>query len=159
MSAYTRELYDLDKAALDAAQTELNRLVAGEGDGRLALFEQDFHRISGYFKIEDGRGIEKQISCGLILRMFTRMMNSKSITGFQCQEYKVLLDWCIKKCKSMRVFKRRAKIKCFSPRVHQQPCFCARLAAVEAVAGIQDDAVKAEAAAKVEGILALEASI
>jgi hypothetical protein len=159
---YSIETYKADKAALDCAKSQLSKLVAGEGDGLPSLYHGEYSRISAYFGRKDA--ISGITSYGdavrRVARMFMVISTARSITGFDCNVYAAILEQVEKKIKSMRTFKRRAKIMCFAPRDHKQPCFCARLQAVEAAASIANSPVsndlKEELQAKVSGALILD---
>lgn len=159
---YSLETYKADKAAIDAAKVELNRLVIGEPSGACAIWQGEYARIASYFGHKDailnithyGDTVRR------VARMFMAISTANRISGFDCNIYQAVLTEVEKKIKSMRIFKRRAKIKCFQPKLHRQPCYCARLQAVEAVqsiaqADIQPD-LKEELQAKVNGALILD---
>jgi hypothetical protein len=161
-SMYSLETYKADKAALDAARQELSCLVANEGTGRCSIWQGEYARIATYFGRKDNiSGITSYgDSVRRIARMFMAISTASRITGFDCKIYESMIDQIEKKIKSMRIFKRRPKIKCFEPRSHKQPCFCARLQAVEAAASIANSSVsndlKEELQAKVNGALILD---
>jgi hypothetical protein len=163
---YSIEQYKADKAALDAAKAELSCLVAGEGTGRCSVWAGEYARISQYFGNSKGYNeptldtIHYGAEVRKIARIFNTISTVRRISGFDCKIYESILNEVEKKIKSMRVFKRRAKIKCFAPRDHKQPCYCARLQAVEAAASIANAPIvpdlKEELIAKVNGALILD---
>jgi len=160
--SYSMEDYKADKAALDAAKQELSCLVAGEGKGRCSLYQGEYARIAQYFAIKNQ--VDETIHYGdavkRVARMFMAISTAKRIGGFDCNIYEAILAEVEKKIKSMRVFKRRAKIKCFAPREHRQPCFCARVQAIEAAQSIASSGapldMQEELQAKVSGALILD---
>jgi len=159
--SYSQEAYKADKAALDAAKAELSCLVAGEGTGRCGVWAGEYARIASYFGTKDNAGITHYgDTVRRVARCFMVISSANRIGGFDCRVYEALLEQIEKKIKSMRVFKRRPKIKCFEPKLHKQPCYCARLQAVEAAtlianAPIEND-LKEELQAKVSGALILD---
>lgn len=160
--AYSLETYKEDKSAVDAAKADLSALVVGEKIGRTALYQGEYARISTYFGRKDAvDGITHYgDAVRRVARMFMVITTAQRIGGFDCNIYSNLLAEVEKKIKSMRVFKRKAKIKCMFPREHNQPCYCARLRAVEAQAAIAvaslDPDLKEELSAKVQGALILD---
>lgn len=160
--SYSMEQYKADKSAIDAAKQELSCLVAGEGTGRCSVWQGEYARIATYFGRQDpishitnyGDAVRR------VARMFVAISTANRIGGFDCRIYEAILAEVEKKVKSMRVFKRKQKIKCFAPKQHKQPCYCARLQAVEAVQGIVNSQVsedlKEELQAKVSGALILD---
>jgi hypothetical protein len=159
---YSIEQYKADKAAVDAAKAELSCLVVGEGTGRCSLYSGEYARISTYFGRKDNvDGITHYgDTVRRVARMFVVITSAHRIGGFDCNVYDALLKEVEKKIKSMRVFKRKPKIKCFQPKLHTQPCYCARLRAVEAAAAIAvapiEPDLKEELQAKVNGALILD---
>lgn len=152
--AYSIEQYQSDKIAVDAAKADLSALVIGEKIGRTALYQGEYGRIAQYFNKGAGDSMRR------IARMFLTISTANRISGFDCNIYSAMLDEVTKKIKSMRVFKRRPKIKCLEPRLHLQPCYCARLIAIEAAAlgalsPIEPD-LKEELNAKIQGALVLD---
>lgn len=160
--AYSMEQYKADKAAVDAARAELSCLVVGEGTGRCSLWSGEYARISTYFGRKDAvDGITHYgDAVRRVARMFHVISTADRIGGFDCNLYDNLLKEVDKKIKSMRVFKRKAKIKCMFPKEHHQPCYCARLRAIEAAAAIAlapiEPDLKEELSAKVAGALVLD---
>jgi hypothetical protein len=150
---YTMDQYKQDKIALDAARQDISSLVAGEGAGRTKRYQGEYGRMVSYW--EPVKATMRDYA-----RMFMAISERPAITGFDVLIYSQMLDVMEKKIKSMRTFKRRGKIKCFAPKEHKQPCYCARLEAVQAAISIAqanvDDNLKEELVAKVSGALALE---
>ena len=160
--SYSMETYKQDKIAVDCAKQQLSKLVAGEGDGLPSLYHGEYARISTYFGRKDeifgitsyGDAVRR------VARCFMVVSTARSINGFDCNIYDSILQQVEKKIKSMRVFKRKPKIKCMFPKEHHQPCYCARLRAIEAataiaLAPIEPD-LKEELSAKVAGALVLD---
>lgn len=145
-SKYGQEEYARDKLVVDAAQTQLNALAAGEQDGRLGDYIGDYLRIRNYFEKEPH--MMKPVG-----RMFHTLVTAVKINGFQVKDYDGMLQLVHKKLKGMRKFFRKPKIKCFAPTIHPQPCFCARLAAFKALEAAGGDE---DAQARINGLLAIE---
>ncbi len=159
--SYSMEMYKEDKLAVDAAKAELSKLVAGEGTGKTVLYQGEFARIATYFGQKDNNDVTHYGNAvRRVARMFHVISTDSRINGFDCNIYSNLLAEVEKKIKSMRVFKRKNKIKCFAPNIHRQPCYCARLEAVQAASSIANSGVepsmKEELIAKVNGALILE---
>ena len=127
MSSYTQETYKADKLALDAAKNELNCLVLGEGIGRTEQYQGEYGRIAQYFG--DKNPVDGITHYGAtvrrVARMFVVISTAKRISGFNCNVYSALLNEIEKKIKGMRVFRRRAKIRCLVPELHGKGCVCA----------------------------------
>lgn len=158
---YSLETYKADKLANDAAKAELSKLVAGEGTGKTVLYQGEYARIATYFGQKDNNEVTHYGNAvRRVARMYMVISTADRINGFDCNIYSTLLNEIDKKIKSMRVFKRKNKIKCFAPNVHRQPCYCARLEAVQAANSIASSGVEAsmkeELIAKVNGALILE---
>lgn len=156
MAKYTMEQSNADKAAMAGARAELSRLVAGEGMGACSVFADDYLRIATYF-FENSTPTP---TSRRVYRMFNAIMKNEKISGFECRTYEVLLGEIEAKIKTLRKFFRKAKIKCFEPRSHRQPCYCARLSVVDTVRAVvassMTEADKVELAARAAGALALE---
>jgi len=160
--SYSINEYKEDKAAIDAAKVELNCLVLGQGTKRCDVWGEQYDRIACYF------GYKKQANdithygdeVRRVARMFRAIRTADRISGFDCNIYASLLEQIEKKIKSMRVFKRKQKIKCFVPQLHRQPCYCARLEAIQAASSIANAPIEAdmkeELQAKVSGALILD---
>jgi hypothetical protein len=133
---YSVEQYNRDKFVVDEAQIELNRAVIGEGDGRLAQYAADYARICGYFAhgVDDSSLPSKTPYISSLARMFYRLSSTEKLDGTYVQPYMVKFQEIYRKLKSKRVFRRKPKIKCFAPREHKQPCYCAGAEAVAAIA-------------------------
>lgn len=164
--AYTIETFKQDSLAINAAKAELNCLVLGEGTQRCAVWDAEYARIAQYFGdpkvfIDTEQGLLRYgPAVKRMARMFHVICTADKISGFDCNIYSATLDEISKKLKSMCVFRRRAKIKCFAPTEHRQPCYCARAAAVKSAAEIANSPVspdmQAELQAKVSGALVLD---
>jgi hypothetical protein len=159
--SYSLETYKADKLALDAAKVELNCLVLGEGTGRCSLYQGEYARIASYFSTASQLSQANYSEATRnVARMFKAISTANRITGFDCTEYSARLAEVGKKLKSMRVFRRKNKIKCFAPKIHAQPCYCARLEAVHAAEVIANAPVPVEVQeelqARVSGALILE---
>lgn len=150
---YSPEMFKQDKLAVACAQNEISRLVAGEGTGNCSLYLEEYTRIAKYF-------VEQPETTKTLARMFYYIATAKEITGFDALVYDARLKEVLKKLKSMVHFRKRNKIKCWFPKEHVQPCYCARLDAANAAAAIAaapiDAASKEEASAKVTGALILD---
>lgn len=116
---YTTEMYDEDKAALDAATNSLSALVVGEKIEECAKFGNEYSRIAQYF---DGLMTRR------VLRTFLTISQSPRITGMECGEFTRTLSEVDKMLKSKRKFFRKPVKKCFSPATHGRGCACANLA-------------------------------
>jgi len=153
MSRYSQEQYKQDKIAVDAAMQDLSALTIGQKVGRTAIYQGEYARIAQYFE-----PIKETVRD--TARMFMHISTADRISGFDCLTYQARLEQIVKKIKSMRVFRRKRKISCFEPKLHLQPCYCARLRAIEAatliaVAPIELD-LKEELSAKINAALILE---
>jgi hypothetical protein len=159
---YTREMYEQQKKALDAATGVISALTQGERANECSIYETEYAEIASYFAVRNlHTGVDTiGATARRVFRMFTKIMTAPRITGFEANEYGVLLKQCQDKIKSLRVFKRKPKIKCFEPRVHRQPCYCARMEAAMAAVAIANsqssDAIKTELTQKVQAALELE---
>src|SRR6267142_2431510 len=162
LMSYSMETYKQDKIAVDCAKQQLSKLVAGEGDGLPSLYHGEYARISTYFGRKDeifgitsyGDAVRR------VARCFMVVSTARSINGLDCNIYDSILQQVEKKIKSMRVFRHKAKIKCFAPKQHRQPCYCARLEVVQAAASIANSQapndMKEELQAKLSGALILD---
>ena len=119
------EQYLEDAAAIQAATNALSALVVGEGNGRLIAFQQDLIRIVGYYQ-------PNEMMFELCLKMVVDITENDRISGLNCRRYEGFLAQMLKKCKSMRIFRRKGKKNCAMPKVHNQPCFCLKLAELKA---------------------------
>jgi hypothetical protein len=130
VSKYTNELYNEDKAALDAARNVLSALVVGEKSGEAAEYGPYFARIASYFASYDpiGKVMHNGEAVRRVARTFLVISEARQIDGMTLREINHTLDEVEKKIKGMRTFFRRQPKKCFNPNGHRQPCFCARLA-------------------------------
>ena len=117
--SYSMETYKADKNAIDAAKSDLSALVIGEKIGRTALYSGEYARISQYFDKEAGDTMRR------IARMFYTISTANHISGFDCNVYATLLEEIEKKIKSLRVFRRKKKIRCLLPKLHSKDCVCA----------------------------------
>lgn len=117
--AYTTEMYDEDKAALDAATSSLSALVVGEKTEECSKFGHEYSRIAQYFE---------GITTRRVLRTFLTIAQASRITGMEVGEFSRTLAEVDKMLKSKRKFFRKPAKKCFSPMTHGKGCACANLA-------------------------------
>jgi len=118
MSSYTQEQYKQDKIAVDAAIQDLSALTIGQKVGRTAIYQGEYARIAQYFE-----PVHEQVRD--TARMFMHISTADRISGFDCLTYQARLEQIVKKIKSMRVFRRRLKIRCLFPKLHEKGCVCA----------------------------------
>jgi hypothetical protein len=162
MGYYSKETFEQDKQAVEAAQHELNRLACGEGTRECQRYWDVYERIADYFTQRNAAGkLTSLTTQGTILRMFKRICTQTKVDGTYIPSYAAKLEEIRKKIKSMQSFRVRPKIKCFQPRNHRQPCFCARLEAVHATVAIAnspaENGTKELLTARVQGAMTLEA--
>src|SRR5271157_1103180 len=147
---YTKAQFDNDKYLVSLAEQALSARVAGQSGIALEQYASMYLEIAK--KFEPDIAMVKEIGF-----MFADLMMDKPLGGFKCMEYEKLLKVVRKRLGSLMFFRRKKQITCFEPRVHLQPCYCARLEAIQAVE-VAPEAVKEEVAARVSGLLVLESA-
>jgi hypothetical protein len=118
--SYTKEQYEIDMAALNAALRSLSVYVLGGGNERLESYQQDLIGICSYWP-------DNHLMWEPVCKMMIDLVENDKISGLNALRYEGLLAQCVKMVKSKRVFRRKKKVSCFKPKIHRQPCFCANM--------------------------------
>lgn len=119
--AYDKETQVEDLDAIKAAEGILSAKVAGETPTDLRPKMHVYARIAGYHEPNNG-----QVKA--VARMFWAITTHEKIAGFDMNRYAALLPEVRKLVKSKLIRRRKAEKACSQPNIHQQRCFCNRLA-------------------------------
>jgi|SRR5690348_9416420 len=128
---YSREQQIEDLAIIDRTTSLLSARIVGERQNECEAMLPDYVRIARYFAVEDDshRSLSKQVS---IARMFREFVEAPRISAFKLGEYQNTLREVRRVIRAKLMRRKRKHDKCLVPDMHQQPCFCANLAAAKA---------------------------
>lgn len=146
---YTQEQFEIDKAACNAAINSLSAYRIGEARGRLDNYAVDLMNLTTYWE-------PHELMWEPVVKMMIDLVENDSITGLNCLRYAALLAQVLKKCQSKRVFRRRKAATCLFPKLHAQPCSCAKTAELKKMAGSVEHINFVKPASQTENLKAIE---